>query len=61
MTQQDYVIIAAAIKEALESYNQEHQSQMRIGMQVAANRISRNLQQDNSRFDRNQFLRACGL
>lgn len=61
MTKKDYDIIAAAIREALVAWNGEDDGAKRIGVQTAANRISRRLREANPRFDRNQFLEACGL
>ncbi len=61
MTRQDYILLAAGFKEALEAWPDEADFQQRVGVQTAANRVSRRLAADNPAFDRNRFLAACGL
>lgn len=61
MTKKDYETIAAGILEALDEWQAEDRSHERVGIQTAANRISRRLAQAYPAFDRNKFLAACGL
>lgn len=57
MTRKDYVLLAEAIKAAVEATDYPE----RLGALLAANEIAHRLQQDNPRFDRARFLKACGL
>ena len=57
MTRKDYVLLAEAIKAAVEATDYPE----RLGALLAANEISHRLQQDNPRFDRVRFIKACGL
>jgi len=57
MTRKDYILLADAIKAAVEATDYPE----RLGAQLAANEIAHRLQQDNPRFDRARFLKAAGL
>ena len=57
MTRKDYVLIAAALltqRPGRESYTM---SQWLCDVQVICNALA----QDNPRFDRERFLKACGV
>ena len=64
MTRKDYVLIADAIREALATdveFNIALPEREASGIHRAALRLSDRLEQDNPRFDREMFLRACSL
>ena len=57
MTRKDYVAIAAAIKAAQRPATSETEQSLReISLRLASI-----MQNDNSRFDRARFLKACGI
>lgn len=58
MTRKDYVLIAGAVKEARDA---SHTPYLREGIEKAASHIATALQFDNPRFDRDRFLKACGV
>jgi hypothetical protein len=65
MTRKDYVMIAAAIRDAREAVAMElgeHHSRhvADAAMRDAANYIADGCKADNPRFDRSRFLAACG-
>ena len=57
MTRKDYILLADALKAAAYSLNPPE----RTGALLAANEIAHCLAEDNPRFDRARFLKACGL
>jgi hypothetical protein len=59
MTRRDYVLIAAALKGAHDSHI--HTLPGAIGVRTAALTLADTLAQDNPRFDRDRFLKACGV
>ena len=56
MTKKDYVLIAEAIKYALENERNDIST-----VRSVADRIAEKLQDDNPRFDWDRFLTACGF
>jgi hypothetical protein len=58
MTRKDYVLIAAALKQ---SFSPIYQTSGGAQWEQCVYDISDVLEKDNSRFDRNRFLIACGL
>jgi hypothetical protein len=67
MTRKDYVLIAAALKEARHHFwagRSDDNSQppnFADGLQAAAEELALRLSNDNARFDRARFLTACGM
>ena len=73
MTRKDYVMIAAAIRELLMDIDRDgnnailsdHSSHVIAGERMGAHRVALRvadaLANDNPRFDRAQFLKACSL
>ena len=57
MTRKDYVLIAAALARG----EPIDEGEARDGWRQAVNAVTAALQSDNTRFDRDKFLRACGL
>lgn len=57
MTRKDYVLIAAALKDARASTPEANH----VGVDVAASNIAHALARDNPRFDRARFLKAAGV
>ena len=60
MTRKDYVLIAAAIKAAATEYPDERPDAEQQQEDVAFS-IAEALASDNPRFDRERFLKACGV
>lgn len=66
MTRKDYVAIAAAIKEArlaagVVQISNPPKGRAVDGVDRAANAVAWVLGHDNPRFDRERFLKACGV
>lgn len=61
MSEKDYKLIAAALRDAAVDQNICGRYEAREGVQDAAIVLSRRLQNINPRFDRARFLIACGL
>jgi hypothetical protein len=64
MTRKDYVLIAAALKEAAEQVPNTGligQTYETLGHYTAARVLAHALAKDNPRFDRERFLTACGM
>lgn len=60
MTRKDFVLIAAAFKSAMET--EHHTGGRHIpGIDLSARYIATALAQSNQRFDRERFLKACGV
>lgn len=57
MTRKDYVLIAAAIKSQLGFVPHERD----LTIEAVAKAIAAALAQDNPRFDRERFMKACGF
>ncbi len=62
MTKKDYILVAKAIKNHYETwanYYSDYEPNVKLGylVQDLANTLAR----DNSRFDRQRFLTACGI
>lgn len=59
MTRKDYVLIAAALKSSqLEQFRDGAQP---FQHEVSCKRVADALATDNPRFDRDRFLKACGV
>lgn len=64
MTKKDYVLIAAALKEARTQIPQTERYEYtfeRLGNSRAAWYVAKALAKENARFDRYRFLAACGV
>ncbi len=62
MTKKDYIAIAAAIKQGVESSKRYAANGERVDeVRLIAERISRVMAEDNSRFDADKFITACGV
>ena len=65
MTRKDYETIAAAIKAAAQNidpdYSRETVNNMLHGVIMSAHALADALAQENPRFDRARFLKACGV
>jgi hypothetical protein len=59
MTRKDYVLIAAAIKAAYQTFDKP--SNHANGARHVAHTLADTLATDNPRFDRDRFLTACGV
>lgn len=60
MTRKDFVLIANALKDAAEMASTAHPD-FRRGVNQAASDIAYALRTTNPRFDRERFLKACGM
>lgn len=61
MTRKDYVLIAAALREArLHALRNEAPDGGVFWLAAAADEIAYALERDNPRFNRERFLAACG-
>jgi len=63
MTRKDYILIAAALKDAhaLCSHPFAGPVTAEAGCELAAQRVADALARDNPRFDRERFLKAAGV
>jgi hypothetical protein len=73
MTRKDYILIAAALRETLahiacngdserlSDTGRTHLGGERAGVRHAALRVMEALASDNPRFERETFLKACGI
>ena len=63
MTRKDYILIAAALERSkpLPIANPKMDAVRRSVFEMAARNIADALAQDNPRFDRERFLKACGV
>lgn len=66
MTRKDYVLLAAALRTALEATREDMQDSddrfaCVFGVIGAATAIADALARDNQRFDRDRFLKAAGV
>ena len=63
MTRKDYVLIAAALAEARRQIPETgaHATWEFVANSTAARVLAISLAQDNPRFDRKRFLKACGV
>jgi hypothetical protein len=63
MTRKDYILIAAALKEAKRQIPEggAHATWEYIANATAACVLAHSLASDNPRFDRARFLAACGV
>ena len=61
MTKKDYVAIAKAIQTARDSWDVPNAQGERNGIGYAAEALCPVFKADNDCFDRDRFLRACGL
>lgn len=60
MTRKDYILIAEALKEA-RAEALALRAGAGVGVTIAAVRLADALARDNPRFDRERFLKACGV
>ena len=67
MTRKDYILIAAALKEARNHWLAEEardidgSAAFRAGLNAAGLELASRLARDNPRFDRERFLKAAGV
>lgn len=61
MTRKDYQLIADSLKGALPPVQFEGDEYRRDGIEAVALGLAERLQEENPRFDRDRFLKACGL
>lgn len=63
MTRKDYIVIAAALKETRSQICQKEPDTEELldGVSCASEYIADALSRDNPRFDRERFLKACGV
>lgn len=63
MTKKDYVLLAAALKASRCEFESgsEYGRGVRTQFEVTALKLATALQSDNQRFDRERFLKACGV
>ena len=59
MTRKDYVAIAGCFKRASDSHQQDKDGLAALAH--VADAIAYQMAQDNPRFDRARFLKACGV
>ncbi len=63
MTRKDYVLIAAALKEArmhwLIGGIARDAASFRAGLRAAVQEVAGALARDNAKFDRERFIKAC--
>lgn len=62
MTRKDYILIADALREArMHNLRDAAPGSGAYWLRVAASEVARALAEDNPRFDRERFLKACGV
>jgi hypothetical protein len=62
MTKKDYILIAAALKAALQiDGKDEYLPAYKVAIRRVADTLCADLARDNPRFDRERFLRAAGV
>ena len=61
MTRKDYELIAAAIHRTGMASRIGKRKSAEQAIRLAAIDLAANLEHDNPRFDRNRFLKACGV
>jgi len=63
MTRKDYILIAAAIAEARRQIPEggAHATWEYVSNSTVARVLAHSLASDNPRFDRERFLKACGV
>jgi hypothetical protein len=59
MTRKDYELLAKAIREAM--WIEEGNTERQYGISRVVHILAFSLQSDNSRFQNERFLKACGL
>ncbi len=60
MTKKDYVLIAKVIKEYLDNGDNDQIDGI-AGVERLTRMLADKLGKENTRFDKNRFLKACGL
>ena len=60
MTRRDYVLIAAAMRHALESAGPLAGRAFTIAHRITVGHLADALERENPNFDRARFLEACG-
>lgn len=61
MTRKDYELIARALIDSKPLFDSYEDRCERHGWRVACHSVCEALASDNSRFDRDRFLKACGV
>ena len=66
MTKKDYIVIATAINNEIGLINyyggsKETEKIVRIKCELLVISIANTLQKDNNKFNRDRFLKACGI
>lgn len=62
MTRSDYLLLARAIRKTVDRIpKNQNEEEVRAAVAFAASNIADVLVDDNPRFDRSNFYRACGL
>lgn len=62
MTRKDYILIAAALREPLQAFDDPAQTHAALCVwEETARNIARALGRDNPRFDGDRFLKAAGV
>lgn len=61
MTRKDYVAIAAALRQFYMDDERESIHTASGAVEYVAHNIANVMARDNPRFDRQRFLRACGI
>ena len=61
MTRKDYVAIAGALRYVLDVHNQAGNNETQSAIHDCVAGIANVMAQDNPRFDRARFLKACGV
>lgn len=61
MSRKDYIVIAAALREAVVNADAAGDPREKLGARNAAALVAKALAQDNPRFDRERFLTAAGF
>jgi DNA relaxase NicK len=61
MTKKDYILIASAISDSMNTWNIDNAKRERAGTKDVALTIAERLEKDNSQFKKEKFLAACGI
>lgn len=61
MTRKDYELLAQAVRDALYDPSVQPSTECQRAVRLVACHIADDLADDNDRFDRERFLKACGV
>lgn len=61
MTRKDYILIAASIKRVRDGYAPNWDANLFRALDDVAHTLANELAGDNSAFDHDRFLKACGV